>query len=159
MMMKHRLLPLLAVVLTSCSTVASSFHYTRGTECLDRGDCEGAIKELTKAVELDPEMARNHTNLSFAYLSCNHYDKAWYHIRQAVLCPYQDSAGYINFMNLCQAMVINPKLNEPGTPLEEVRRKLGEPDIEINNDKTLTYIYGLCVMEFEEGQLIKCTIN
>lgn len=157
-MVKRALMTLVSLVFTGCSTISSSYHYTSGTQCLERGDYAGAIVELEQAVELDPEMARNHSNLSYAYLCNQELDKAWYHSRQAVLCPYKDDAGYGNFSNICKLMIIDPKLNEPGTPIEEIRTKLGEPDIEMDNGSMITYLYGCCAMEFKEGKLVKCTV-
>ena len=150
-------LTLFFIVLTGCSTLSSSYHYTCGTQCLERSDYDGAIIEFKQAVALDLEIARNHSNLSYAYFCKQDYENAWYHCRKALLCPYQDGASTGNFTNLCKLMIIAPKLNEPGTPIEEIRSKLGEPDIEMNNGMTTTYIYGCCAMEFQEGKLVKFT--
>jgi tetratricopeptide (TPR) repeat protein len=147
-----------SIFLTSCSCITSSFHYTKGTQCMERGDYDGAVIELNQAVELDPEFARNHSNLAYAYLQTGRNDKYWYHCRQAVLCPYKDAAGAINFAELCDKLIKKPGLNKPGTSLEEIIDNLGTPDSRTdsaNGDETVC-TYGTCIMKFKDHKLTSC---
>lgn len=64
-------------ILSSCHTVNSTYHYKKGTEYLEGNDYEKAIPHLEKAVKLNPDRARNHTNLAAAYAATGQMDKAW----------------------------------------------------------------------------------
>ena len=157
----NRLLIASSLFLTSCGTLNSSFHYSKGTEYYDKGDYQAAVVELERAVELGPSMARNHSNLASAYQILGREHEAWFHIRQAVLCEYPDTVGSINFTNFCEHLIKQPGLNQPGTALEEVINKLGIPDIIMGTDrdnKTIC-IYGTCTMVFQDLNLTSCSFK
>lgn len=132
-------------------------HYTRGTELLESGNSFEAVKELEKAVALDPEMARNHSNLCAAYLTLDNKPMAWYHARQAVLCPYRDVVGSIQFLNLFNALVVEESLDQPGVSEETILERLGSPDNIVYSEKTnaFVYQYGLALFIFKDKKLTK----
>lgn len=150
-----------SLLFTACSTANSSFHYTKGTEYLDQCNYPEAIYELQQAVDLDPAMARNHTNLSVAYRSYNNYDAAWYHCRQAVRSPYDDGLCKMQFAEYCHLLIIKPGLNRPGTSVIDIFSKLGFPDdvSEDENHQIVHCTYGLCEMSFENSLLTKFVIK
>lgn len=152
------LLIISSFILTGCGMVSSSIHYTKGTRCLENGDYKSAAFELEQAVELDPTLGRNHTNLACAYQQLGEFQKTWYHTRQAVLCEYKDAAGPLFFVKQCELLIIKPGLDQPGTPLEVIIDTLGSPDIIENNeqDNEIFYIYGLCLMKFKDRKLTAC---
>ncbi len=143
------------LILTSCSLVTSSYHYTKGTQHLEQGNYEEAICELQKAVDLEPDFARNHLNLCAAYLNVGDYDKAWFHSRQSRICKYDDGLSEIQFVHLCDRFIHQAELDKPGTSYEKVISILGEPDVTIqplvSNKKII--IYGTYVMVFENDKL------
>lgn len=141
-----------------CACVTSSYHYTRGTEALNNGDFPQAISELEQAVQLDPSLARNRTNLAAAYFANNELEKGWYNCRQSVRCPYDDGLCKIQFMALCQKFIVEPGLNVPGTMWEEISAKLGAPDdlVEGENHQIVSCTYGTCEMSFSHGRLATC---
>lgn len=155
------ILTVLGLFVTGCAAIKSSYHYTKGTQYLDNGNIEAAIGELNQAVDLYPDMGRNHTNLAAAYMLNNNVEKAWFHCRQAVLCPYQDADASLNFVKMCDLLIIKAGLNQPGVSQNEVLQALGLPDITISNENhsVVFYHYGTCSMEFHNGILTNCTLG
>lgn len=150
------ILPVFCCIFFSCSTISSSFHYTKGTQSLGRGDVSQAIIELKKAVDLDPLMARNHTNLSAAYMLNDEIENGWYHVRQATLSPFQDKCSLIAFLSVYDKLVKEQNLDQPGTSIEEIVSKLGEPDhIKRIDSRSILYIYGVCIMNFQDEKLVE----
>lgn len=150
----------ITVLVASCSIVASSFHFTLGTQCLDKGDYIGAVRHLERAVELDPTMSRNHNSLACAYMGIQEVEKAWYQSRQAVLCEPVDYISLETFMNIYKLCVKNRGLNQKGTSLQEILSKLGEPDLKNEEpDGTITIIYGCSAMKFFNGMLVSCSFK
>lgn len=127
-----------------------------GTQCLQNGDLQGAIENLKKAVELGPEIARNHTNLSAAYSLVGEEYLAWVHARKAVLADYSDATGKLQFAIICERMVVKKGLDQPGTSLESIIEALGEPDEIFTINLKTKYLYGLCIMTFKEDKLVSC---
>lgn len=159
--MSTHLLAISLFILSGCSTIVSSYHYTTGTQHLDCGNYHEAISELEQAVELDPTMARNHTNLSYAYSKINNEEKAWYHNRQATRCPYSDGLCVLQFrLYYYQKMIVDKGFDKPGTPWEEISNNLGEPDeYQVNeNGEIISCYYGICKMTFSNGLLTSCDI-
>lgn len=146
--------------LASCSGMSSCIHFCNGTDYLNNGEIPQAIVELEKAVELDPSMGKYHTNLSAAYLADGNLDKCWYHCRQAVLCPHPDDVCLPQFRRFYNIYVKNRGLDKPGTTLEEIYIKLGEPDtIAVDgNQQVVACIYGACIMRFKSGNLTESTL-
>ena len=66
--------------------VRGSFHFTKGTECLDKKDYINAIYHLKKAVELDPLTARNLENLGCAYAYSGDTLKGLYYTTLGFFC-------------------------------------------------------------------------
>lgn len=153
-----KIMLLSVLLLSSCSTVMSSSHYTKGTEYLNCGNYFDAIIELEQAVELDPSMGRTHSNLAYAYMQMGDMNKCWYHSRQAVLCPNKDEKGMSNFVQLYYVCVVKAGLNQPGTPLQKVLDKLGEPDFMVETQNVTRCTYGACVMRFENELLTSCDL-
>lgn len=146
----------IGLILSGCSTIASSINYTQGTECLEQGDYQGAIKHLEKAVELDPTMSRNQNNLCIAYLKVGNMEKAWYHSRQAVYHAREATPANFVFYQIYKDYVRNRGLDTEGTSIQDVISKLGEPDVLIYVEEKTICIYGICTMEFRHGKLIRC---
>jgi tetratricopeptide (TPR) repeat protein len=143
-------------LLSGCSTVASSIHYTNGTQCLERGDYSTSVNELEMAVELDPSRARNYTNLSAAYIAIGDGEKSWYCCRQAVRCPYDDGGiCRMAFAPHYRARIAEPGLNKIGTSWEDIHKNLGDPDEyqEDANGQISSCTYGVFDMFFSDGKL------
>jgi hypothetical protein len=146
------------VVLTGCSLVSSSVHYTKGTESLERGDYANAIVELRQAVELCPDLPRNHINLRCAYILVGEHYKGWYCLEQARLCVDEEARQNYNFAWACKKYMKAQEVDKEGTPLEEVLAKLGTPDSRVEStDGETTCVYGACVMTFRDDKLTSCT--
>lgn len=145
-----------ALILSGCSGIRSSLKYTEGSECLYKGDYRGAIEHLEKAVQLDPTMSRNQNNLALAYKLTGNWDKAWYHSRQAVLCPQDNPPAIYTFWTIYEVCVRNRGLDEEGATLHDVVSKLGPPDIMFVGKEITSCVYGLCLMVFEKNKLTKC---
>lgn len=144
------------ILSSGCSIVRSSFNYTQGTECLERGEYSAAIDYLTKAVELDPSTSKNQNNLAAAYAAVGDLDQAWYHSRQAVLCPDDNPTAVMAFWSLYYNYVSCRGLDQNGVSIDDVLNKLGHPDVMVkNSDGTMISMeYGLAVIEFKNGTLI-----
>lgn len=147
---------LIGSLLTGCDACYSSMHYTNGTACLDRGDYEQAVVELTCAVELDPALARNYSNLAAACIGVGDYESAWCYLRQAVLCRYQDPVANRNFRKVCSNRLAQKNLDCCGTSYEEISECLGTPDdIEYSDNGSVAFCsYGTYVMEFSDNKLV-----
>jgi tetratricopeptide (TPR) repeat protein len=161
--MKTQILLVMAwcYLLSGCAGLRSSLHYTKGTQQLSCGNYPEAVVELEQAVKLDPSMARNHTNLTAAYIANNNEEKAWFQARQAVRCRYDDGLREFQFMLFCQRKIINPGLCRQGTPWEEISKNLGQPDEyqESENGQIISCTYGICKMSFSNGLLTSCLIG
>lgn len=145
------LLTFLLFCLVSCNILRSSINYTRGTQCLDTGDSEQAIEYLEEAVRLDPDFARNHTNLAAAYTQNGEYEKAWIHIRKSMFCKYPDKCGETSFRSFYRQWVTERGKDKLGTSCEEIVSSLGEPDMILSHGNQ--FVYGICIMTFKNGIL------
>lgn len=149
---------LLLAVLAGCSMVNSSLHYTKGTECLERGDYETAVVELEQAVELCPDIPRNYFNLRCAYILTGEHFKGWCCLEQARLCLDEEVRRNYNSAWSCKKFIKAQEVDKEGTPLEEVLKKLGTPDSRCDSSEGETIcIYGACVMTFKDAKLTSCT--
>lgn len=159
--MKLPLILLILTLTTGCATISSSFYFTKGSQFLQQGDYERAIVELEKAVEEDPSMARNHTNLAAAYFANGDLQKAWYQSRQAVRAPYQDGISQLQFKGYYKSFIVDQGLNKKGVSFEEVSAKLGLPDELTKNEakSTIFCVYGTCRMSFIDGLLVNCSLQ
>ena len=105
MSMRIVILCLLGLVCVGCQTVESSLNYTKGTKALDAGDYDTAIADLEKAVELDPEVARNHINLAAAYLMRGQIQEGWPHARKGVILAPRDTVAQTNFRHYFKSLI------------------------------------------------------
>jgi len=149
-----------SLLLAGCNTVTSSYQYTKGTASLQKGDFEAAISHLEEAVKLEPNMARNQTNLSSAYMMAGDLQNAWLHARQATLATvYNESEMQIAVFNLMQLWkTMKEKYNiNVGTTQEEIISFLGEPDdmIAFKENNQTALVYGVLPIRFEEGKFVK----
>lgn len=145
-----------ASTLCGCSGIQSSVHFTRGTQCIEKGDFQGARFHLEKACELDPSMSRNHNNLTYIYIQLGEIDKAWYHARQAAFLDPGNEEAVTNFNNLLDELETFYNIAE-GSSKEDVKAALGEPDMD-SEDHDCTLRYGLALLVFKDGKLIEKTI-
>jgi len=155
---------LMLILLTGCTTIASTIQYEKGTECLEKEDYPGAVKYLERAVELDPDLSKYHTNLTVAYLGVGDIEKAWFHARQSVMTKGQNDLSMFHFMNLYKFCVEKKGLNTMGTPQDAVLCQLGIPDILVEyetkkKEAIVVLIYGCCSMKFCNGKLEECSIS
>lgn len=151
------MLPILCLSLFGCCGIASSINYTKGTESLVNEDYAQAIYYLKKAVDLNPDMARNHNNLAYAYTHVGEYDKAWWHARQAVLIDPYHVESLHNFESLWVKLSIENGI-DIGSAFSEIIKVLGTPDIEIEGvqkDGTVhrVLMYGTLSLKIENEKL------
>jgi tetratricopeptide (TPR) repeat protein len=116
-----------AALVSACATVASSVSYTKGTEALEAKDYETAVVHLEQAVELDPNLSKNHNNLASAYLGVGRLPDAWTHVRRAVLLDPRNQYARMNCGHVFAKMREQTGLGA-GDGIDEIREKLGEPD-------------------------------
>lgn len=154
-MKKITLLLLTLFSLTSCHTVRSSLNFTEGTSLIDKGEYQAAIPYLEKAVALDPDFARNRTNLAYAYWKTGAERAAWNEIRSAVLCKHQDGLSHTTFRAIFQGYVTARGLDQPGVPEEKLLDELGPPDLMISasDGSFQEWLYGACFFKFNEDKL------
>lgn len=137
---------------TGCMAIGSTLNYTLGSQCLIDKEYNEAVVYLERAVELDPDMGKNHQNLAMAYLQLADYDKAWIHLRKALQCKYPDAyAARKTFPSFYQCYVTNQGIDELGTSRDAITTQLGEPDMILAHGNQ--YVYGLCIMTFEDDKL------
>lgn len=147
---------LASFLLSGCTPNPSLYEYVMGTEFLDEGNYPSAIAHLEIAVQIEPGRSHNHNNLATAYVGLGDLERAWYHSRQAVLCPENNPSAYTNFWLIYNQFVTQRNTDKLGTPLSEVLKQLGSPDfIKAENESVAYLTYGLCTMEFQNGLLSK----
>lgn len=147
-----------AAISVGCSAINSSLNFTKGTDCLVNGDYNQAAAYLEKAVELDPDMGRNHTNLAAAYLALEEKEKAWKESRAAINCKNTNSDDYECFAIMFVQYADGQGLCRPGTSKEVILEKLGTPDREIKTDSIVQYLYGPFIMSFKYDLLNEVTV-
>lgn len=123
---------------------------------MQKGDHQGAIVALKKAVELDPELGRNHTNLCAAYILAGDEENGWVHARKSVLNNTPDANSKQLYAIFCDKLIKQKGLDQPGTTLDDIINALGEPDAIFTTNSTVTYRYGTCTMIFKDDKLISC---
>jgi tetratricopeptide (TPR) repeat protein len=147
-----RALLALALLLGSCATQDPDVEFSQGTAALDAGDFPTAIAHLETAVELAPDLARNQNNLASAYLAAGRANDGWPHVRRAVALDPHDAYSVANCRVFFVKMRDETKLAN-GDPFDEVRRKLGDPDEELNEDGRISWRYCLIAVQFLDGKL------
>lgn len=141
-----------------CNTIRSSCEYTMGTDCLEYGDYDEAIKHLKRAVEFCPNVSKNQNNLAAAYASKGELLKAWYHSKEAVMLDPINREHVNNFKRLFNAILQQILSQSGGTiPKEEVIRIFGLPDISIpeNDANESRLIYGYVTLNFKQGLMVE----
>jgi len=133
--------------------------FVSGTELLAANTSADTLKELTTAVALYPNLARNHNNLVCAYIALEKWDRAWYHSRQAVLCSVPDGLGTYYFDFFCNKLFYEQGLQAAGTEAKKILEELGIPEMAMYglDGHTLEMCtYGLLSIKFKEGKLVEC---
>jgi tetratricopeptide (TPR) repeat protein len=143
---------LISLVTSSCSVIQSSVEYTKGTECLQRGEYSTAVVHLEKAVSLDPKLSRNHNNLAAAYLGIQDIEKGWYHSRQAVLLDMNNREAISSFKQLSREIFERYDI-KIGMSVDKVVSLLGKPDHTIDSNTEMIYFYGTIGLKFADGEL------
>jgi tetratricopeptide (TPR) repeat protein len=69
------------------SLKASEVHVNNGKQLAEKGDLDGALRELNQAVELDPRNTEAYNLLAEIYFNTENYEKA---IASAQSCLYYD---------------------------------------------------------------------
>jgi len=133
-------------------SVQSSLHFTRGTEALDSGDIDLAIKHLRSAVNLDPSLSRNHNNLAHAYFEASRFEDGWPHVLIAVNLDPGNEYAKKNFFRYFNTMKELTDL-EAGDTFDQVRAKLGDPNGEKLDGEIVWWRYGHTALSFENGRL------
>lgn len=132
-------------ILSSCGTVNSSYHYKKGTKCLEEDNYEKAITHLKKAVELNPDRAINHTNLAAAYVATGQMDNAWIECRNGIKAKHSDKGRGIFFASFYQMYVTERGIDKIGNPRSYVEIMLGKPDMILGGNH---YVYGSSIICF-----------
>ncbi|MCK9374670.1 MAG: tetratricopeptide repeat protein [Syntrophobacterales bacterium] len=70
--------------------------YSRGNEDLARGQNEKALKEYTRALELDPKLSEAYTDRGIAYKRLNRFDLAMADFNRAIELDPKDADAYAN---------------------------------------------------------------
>jgi tetratricopeptide (TPR) repeat protein len=140
------------VILNSCSTMQGSYHYTMGTQCLNKGDLGGAFTHFTQACELDPSTASYHNNLAFTYLQLGEVDKAWYHLRQAAFLDPDDAEVVSNFYMVAEHLEEKYQIGN-GLSKEGIEKCLGVPDEHMTHNDYAVLRYGILFFVFKDNQL------
>ena len=130
--------------------VRSSIKYTQGTEALTNGDYQKAADFLAQAVQLDPELSRNHANYSAALYELGRYAERWPHARKAVLLDHENRQAQNNSRRYIKKILADGGLNT-GATLEQVISVLGEPDSIGEQGECSWYQYGISALCFKDG--------
>jgi len=147
-----RALLAMTFLLGSCATPDPEAEFTKGTAALDAGELPTAIAHLEKAVELEPGLARNQNNLASAYLAAGRSKDGWPHVRRAVAIDPHDAYAVANCRVFFVKMRDETHLAN-GDPFDQVRKKLGDPDEERNEDGAVSWRYCLISVQFRDGKL------
>jgi tetratricopeptide (TPR) repeat protein len=157
--MKARGIALAGLLLASCAApepapavvpADSSAEFERGTAALDAGDLPAAIAHLEKAVELEPGLSRNQNNLASAYLAAGRARDGWPHVRRAVEIDPRDPYAVAN----CRVFFVTLREETGlanGDPADDLRKKLGDPDEERNEDGKISWRYCLIAVQLLDG--------
>jgi tetratricopeptide (TPR) repeat protein len=125
--------------------VRSSIKYTQGTEALAKGNYQEAADLLAEAVQLDPELSRNHANYSAALFELGRYAEGWPHARKAVLLDHANWQAQNNSRRYIKKLLADAKLNT-GATLQQVTSVLGEPDSIGEQGECAWYQYGISAL-------------
>lgn len=135
---------------TAQEWVRSSMKYTQGTEALTNGDFQKAADLLAQAVQLDPDLSRNHANYSAALFELGRYTEGWQHARKAVLLDHENWQAQNNSRRYIKKLLADADLNT-GSTLEQIVSVLGNPDSVGEQGECTWYQYGISALCFKSG--------
>lgn len=71
-----------------------NYHFNRGLSLLDTGDCNGAIMEFQRVLQIDPDHAQAHYRLGIAYVCTDQQALACIHLKRFIeLAPDDPEAA------------------------------------------------------------------
>lgn len=73
----------------------AGFYTKRGVEFQLNGQCEEAISDYNKAVEIDPEYALAYFNRGVAHFKKGDYEKAWEDVLRVQMLGYRVSPEFL----------------------------------------------------------------
>lgn len=126
-------------------------HYEAGAAAADAGQFDKAIPELEAAVAINPNgssLARH--KLAYAYDSVGRRRDAWVAMRKAVTINPMSAERRQGFYALWKGM---KQGLSPGASPMDVRRHLGDPDVEASGKGHALWTYGLVSPEFQDEKL------
>lgn len=142
---------LLALVCASCLSAEFRQHYEAGAAAADKGDFKTAIAELEAAIAVDPNVSSLAWHkLAYAYDSVGRRKDAWIAMRKAVIINPISSERKQGFYANWRAMKQGISL---GASSMDVRRHLGDPDVEATGKGYALWTYGLVSLEFQDEKL------
>lgn len=141
-----------AVAFTCVGCVSSEFrrHYETGASAADAGDFKTAITELETALAIDPGVSLAWHKLAYAYDSVGRRKDAWIAMRKAVILNPISSERKQGFYANWRAMKQGISL---GASSMDIRRHLGDPDVEAKGKGYALWTYGLVSLEFQDEKL------
>ena len=143
----------IVIVCSGCVSVSPEFkqHYDTGSAAASAGDFENCIIELEAALEIDPDVSSlTWHRLSYCYQEVGRYTDAWVAIRTAVIINPISSERNEAFYAVWGKLKAGVPL---GSSSMEVRRLLGDPDVEAVGKSSALWSYGLVSLNFEDDRL------
>lgn len=82
--------------LTDSRVTRAEFHFQRGLHCFQQNDLEGALAELTRAIEANPKYADAYYNRSEVYIAKGNFDRAIADCDTAIQLNPNDADALVN---------------------------------------------------------------
>ena len=153
-MIRYLTLLVLVIGLVGCLGAEFMAHYDKGTKAAADADYETCISELEAAIKVNPsDSSVTYHRLAFCYEKVGRHQDAWWAIRQGVIINPLSGERRQAFQRFWEA-----KKNSGlvlGLTVNEVRQRLGTPDVEAYGSDTVLLGYGLVALNFESGVLVK----
>jgi Flp pilus assembly protein TadD len=86
----------LCALLSGCAAIEGARLYSEGTEALERGDTETAVRSLELAAERTPDSSEVQNHLGIAYLGAGRRDDALRAFERAVALDCDNAAAERN---------------------------------------------------------------
>jgi len=86
----------LGASLLGCASIEGARLYSDGTDALERGDTEGAVRSLERAAERAPDASEVQNHLGIAYLASGRRDDALRAFERAVALDCNNVAAQRN---------------------------------------------------------------
>ncbi len=102
-------LGLLLLALGGCATLEAAQLYERGTQALDAGHFEVAVRDLERAAELTPGVSEIHNHLGLAYAAQGKEWKALAEFQRAVEFDCDNQAARRNLFVTEQRLGVTPQ--------------------------------------------------